>query len=896
MLIDSRTLPANETIETEVCIVGAGPAGITLARELAGQSFRVCLLESGGLEVDAQTQSLCEAETVVDTFPVQAPHDTRRRQFGGTSNAWAVKIGNQQIGVRHMPLSATDFEQRAWLPYSGWPFTRSHLEPFYERAQAVCQLGPFAYDAEAWKTAEAPSLPLIGSRLNTSMFQFGPRDIFSQEYRDEISRARNITTYLNANVVEIETDPTASMVTRVRVACLGGHSFWVAAKLFILATGGIENARLLLLSNQIQKTGLGNQNDLVGRFFMEHPMVGCGLFIPANSQIFNHTALYDMRRVQGTPVMGILTLTEDTMRREQLMNISAMLFPVPKPYQVEAAESLKTLMSKLLRAKLPEHALQQVKNVASGLDYLVPAAGRAAFQNQSLLPNMGRGGWSDLRHNERRFTAFEVIHQTEQAPDPDNRVTLSAEQDRLGRRKARLHWRWLDADIHSIQRAQQIMAEEIERSGLGRLVIEHDGGFPKLYTPAGTHHHMGTTRMHPDPKQGVVNENCRVHGISNLFIAGSSVFPTGGFANPTLTIVALAVRLADQVKAILAPHPVEVSQSMSPSRLYNSSRQCSEADRLRAAKVAYLVQTYKNPAQIYRLVSTLRKSSPEAFILVSHNFAACDLEIAPLRELGVEVLSVKGGRGDFSLVQAYLDAIDWLIARKIDFDWLINISGQDYPTQPLSHIEQFLTETEYDGFFDYFNVFSDQCTWGIRDGRDRYLYQYWWSGIELSRWQRGLLKPLRLLINYSQPLVRVDFSYGLIVGLRAISMPFNQNFRCYGGSYFKTISRECAQYLDQFSKQNHHLVDYYKKVRLSDESFVQTVLLNSGRFKFYGDNKRYIDFSGSQHGHPRTLTRDDYPNLISDDIHFARKFDLEQDGEILDLLDARVLQAAERVS
>lgn len=559
MLIDARTLPSEETIDTDVCIVGTGPAGLTLAREFIEQDFRVCLLESGGLEPDAETQSLCVGETVGETY--SELDILRRRQCGGTANDWTVQIAPGQLGVRYGQLDQVDFEKREWLPYSGWPFDLSYLEPFYERAQSICQAGPFAYDAEAWEDAQTPQLPFIGNRVKSTMFLFGPSAAFTQDLRDQARQASNITLYLNANVVGLETNETAKTVTRVQVACLSGSKFWVSAKIVILATGGIENARLLLLSNQTQKTGLGNQNDLVGRFFMDHPLVRTGEFIPRDRRLFNSTAIYDRRRVNNTIVMGKLALTNEVMRSEQVLNMSAMLFPRYPIYQSEAVRSLKQLIGSLGRAKLPADAPKHLRNVSTGVGDILAAAYRGLVVKPlrpDIPADLARSGWSEWKNKEQKFGYFEVFSQTEQAPDPDNRVMLSDQRDRLGCPKVKLSWRWREIDIHNVKRAQKILAEEIARSELGQLQIDQDGERPFLFTPT-THHHMGTTRMHPDPKQGVVDEHCQVHDVSNLFIAGSSVFPTGGYANPTLTIVALAVRLADQVKKTMALSGVTVS-------------------------------------------------------------------------------------------------------------------------------------------------------------------------------------------------------------------------------------------------------------------------------------------------------------------------------------------------
>jgi len=313
-------------------------------------------------------------------------------------------------------------------------------------------------------------------------------------------------------------------------------------------------------------------------------------------------------------------------------------------------------------------------------------------------------------------------------------------------------------------------------------------------------------------------------------------------------------------------------------------------------KVLYFIQTHSNPEQIYRLTQTIKKSSPGSYILISHNhFKGSSLDVTLLRNLPeVEVISCQRKRGDFSIMQGYLDAVDWLFSHNVSFDWLINITGQDYPTQPLSRIEKFLAGTKYHGFLEYFDVLSDSehNPWGRREGCDRYLYKYWRSGEYLSRWQRALVKFPRMIINNVQPFVQVNSSYGLMVGIRTTSAPFNEKFLCYAGSYFHTLSRQCIEYLHSFSKQHSSLIDYYKKTCLPEESLVQTVLVNSGLFNICNDSKRYINWTGTRHGHPRILTVEDYPELVKDDIHFARKFQPTLESKILDMLDARILQGS----
>jgi choline dehydrogenase-like flavoprotein len=315
---------------------------------------------------------------------------------------------------------------------------------------------------------------------------------------------------LNANAIEFEATKDARTVNRVRVACLEGNKFWVSAKLFILATGGIENARLLLLSNRIQARGLGNQNDLVGRFFMDHFGLTSGTILLSDSNI--SPALY-VHRVRGRhrssepPVeqslMGELMLSPEVMRSERLANFSAVLEPTSKLDAVKGDGFLKVLYN------------------------VIKTVNRRAFNPPLRLRN--------------------IIEPT---PNPDSRITLTAERDRLGQNRVRLDWRLRPIDKVTIQRSQEIIGMELGRAGLGRLMLtidKSDTSWPASLEP-GLGHHMGTTRMHIDPTKGVVDQNCQVHGISNLFIAGSSVFPTYGYSPPTLTIVALALRLADHIK------------------------------------------------------------------------------------------------------------------------------------------------------------------------------------------------------------------------------------------------------------------------------------------------------------------------------------------------------------
>ena len=547
MFIDARTADKDTIFHTDVCIAGAGVAGITLAREFLNAGFETCVVESGGLKPDKATQSLYYGENIgIPYYPLDT---ARGRFFGGTSHYWEIKLPAQGMGVRLRSLDPIDFEKRDWVPHSGWPFKKSHLDPFYERAHRFLGIGPYNFESRYWADpGSRPELRFEGGRVKTTMFQFAVRDIFFKGFRDDIDRAPNIKTLLHGNVIDIETTPTGEKVTGFRVACLNGNTVKVKAKLYILAMGGLEIPRLLLLSNRVWRSGIGNANGLVGRFFMEHPHLWTGHFVPASLSVSNALGLYALHRKNGTPVMGKITIDEKTLAEERLLNWVTSIHPDFKlshqyflhhdtPGVTSYRELKKTLLN---QGKLPADFFSHLTNVVVDGKSIA----RAAFRKFSGTFKR------DFERSEHVAVCW-LNPMVEQAPNPDSRVVLGEERDALGQRRINLDWRLTSLDTHTFTRAQEILDEELRRAGLGYLIIHTR--FDQV--PRNIHggwHHMGTTRMHNDPKQGVVDEQCRIHGVHNLFVAGASVFPTSGYANPVLTTVARVMRLADHVKHLLS--------------------------------------------------------------------------------------------------------------------------------------------------------------------------------------------------------------------------------------------------------------------------------------------------------------------------------------------------------
>lgn len=486
MIFHEHDIPDDTLVSCDVCIVGAGAAGITMAREFVGTSLQVVLLESGGLTPDAQTQALYTGDVLGQPyFPLDA---ARTRCFGGTTHQWTGEC---------RPLDAQDFEARDWVPYSGWPFGLDELLPFYHQAQSICQLGPYGYTAEDWRGDGVRPIAIDSARITSCAFQYSPPTRFGDVYREQLQRARNVVTYLGANVVELTAPSNAQQVSTARVVCLSGTNFRVAARAFVLATGGIENARLLLLSDGTQPGGLGNTHDLVGRYFMEHLYMDTAAELRTRKGVISdfYTAGH---AVHGRRVRGVLALHPDVRKREQLTNYCAVIV---------APGTGRRSLPRTLAAKA-----------------------RAMFAPRTYF----------------------IKNVMEQAPNPESRITLGAQRDALGCRRVELRWRTSAIDKFTAHRAHAILGEALSRGGVARLTSlmgsEVDPWPTRL---RGARHHMGTTRMHTDPRRGVVDADCRVHGIHNLYVAGSSVFPTSGAANPTLTIVALALRLAAHLRGTL---------------------------------------------------------------------------------------------------------------------------------------------------------------------------------------------------------------------------------------------------------------------------------------------------------------------------------------------------------
>jgi choline dehydrogenase-like flavoprotein len=392
--------------------------------------------------------------------------------------------------------------------------------------------------------------------------------------------APNVRVLVNATVIRIDTDETGASFQGLEVSTIDGVRSSVRATAAVLAASGIENPRLLLASNRVHTNGLGNQNDTVGRFLMDHPTAMIGRFKADDiAAVLSRFGLYGLKRGGRTHMYQHgLVPSRELQEREQLLHCAAYMSTE------RAADDPWDALKRLLRAK-SNKPLSDLRALASAPDLLAKGVGMRVLESDAIPqpvkqffvnaitkrdPNFSGQVFRGLPH---KLSGLRIDGITEQRPDPESRITLSDKTDPLGVPIARVHWR-IDNDARrSLIRLGHLLADEFPRAGLPRPLLEdwiaEQRPQDSVITDHG--HTAGTTRMSNDPKLGVVDSNCQVHGVARLYVAGSSVFPTSGHANPTLMIVSVAIRLADRIKVDLA-HGTNLDISQ---RRQGSARQMS---------------------------------------------------------------------------------------------------------------------------------------------------------------------------------------------------------------------------------------------------------------------------------------------------------------------------------
>jgi len=518
MEINCNDLEANFLRNYDVCVIGAGAAGLTLVNELAGNGLKICLIESGGFDLDIDTQNLYDFENIGIS---RSPHiETRLRMFGGTTNHWTGRCG---------PFDPMDFEKRDWVPHSGWPITYKDVEPYYIRAAEYCDLKTYPFDSHVASSKYIPLPEFTPNTLQYHLWQFSKPTRFGIKYRKVVSDKDNIDLIYFANVTEIVASENANHITSVNIKSLLGVKGVINAKRYILCSGGIENSRILLNSKSVISDGVGNHNDQVGRYFMEHPRSKHVTVQLGKRKKLPYT-FNDYHWQEGRYLLGMKT-TSKYQKENNTLNSGYWYM-----HRYSSDSTLSHLRNLINNEDNIDQKANDLLHVLENTDDVYLSLRRRLFSPGA---------------EEADAPEMTLVTETEQAPNPDSRITLSDQKDELGLAKSKINWQLTELDRFNIENSLRLSATELAKTFNVRLRLPswmeyNDPGWQNNFTDVS--HHMGTTRMSSDPTTGVVDSNCKVHGINNLFVAGGSVFSTSSHINPTLTIVALTTRLADYLK------------------------------------------------------------------------------------------------------------------------------------------------------------------------------------------------------------------------------------------------------------------------------------------------------------------------------------------------------------
>jgi choline dehydrogenase-like flavoprotein len=560
MIEDARQIPNGTALDCDVCIIGGGAAGIAMAREFIGSGCKVILLVGAGRRESAEDRDLYRgfAAPAESHEPLE---ENRRRIWGGSTTLW---------GGRCIPFDDIDFEPRDWVPHSGWPVRREELASFFVRATALCEAGEYRFDA---RDVFPETQPEIVAGLDDAtvaswpLERWGPPTDFGRRYEKELRGAANITVLMHAHAKHLQLAPQGGAMRHVVVATNPGHEFTVRARQYVLACGGLENPRLLLAANDVARAGIGNETDNVGRYYQSH-LFGVSAFVRLRDP--ERGFIYEFERdEQGVYCRRRFWITPEAQRERRIGNAIGFFFRPPIAHAVHRnALFSATFLGKFFLGAFKRYGLRgSAARIRAERAVLQEHFDVVMRQAPSLAPQL-------LRLMQQRFLArrrlpmilaprsgnqFHLFYQTEHSPNRESRVVLHAERDALGMPRLETRVQFTEFDFATVLEMHRLLQARFTASGVGEFIYREEELRERLIEEArhfnSNAHHIGTTRMSDDPRHGVVDRHGRVHEVENLYVAGCSIFPTSGHANPTLTLVALALRLADHLKAMPATPP-----------------------------------------------------------------------------------------------------------------------------------------------------------------------------------------------------------------------------------------------------------------------------------------------------------------------------------------------------
>ena len=525
MIIDALSFDSPQELKADICIVGAGVAGIVLANELKKTNKKIILLESGGEDFSKEKQALYLSESRPEHFPDTSL--SRLRMLGGSSNHW------ENSTERFDPI---DFEKREWVANSGWPIEYADLERHYLKAENYCGVHADGYKLNDWKKRlDIPDICQDSEDIETAIIKVAiPNTLFFLKYGKDLDDADSVRVIKNADLTDIEYDSESERISKVFFSSSPGKSHVVDASVFVLCLGGIENIRMLLHFNEKYSGRLGNSGGNVGRYFMEHPVIRAAQFYPGKDGLPDvYTGIYNKERL----IKARLKLKEKTQFVNHTNNLRLQFVQNSKRIMSHGISSMHILSDSIVDGEVPDYFGKHLMNILGDIDLIADSLVRGKM-GQALFDSADDYG------------GYQLLAMIEQSPEYDNRITLGESRDRYGLRRVEIDWKVSESDKKIAWKSLGLLARDPALLQYGRLRLLRERESRIWGSQLGfSQHHMGGTRMSKSVEDGVVDSKACVFGTKNLFVGGSSVFPTGGHVPPTLTIVAMAIKMASDIAA-----------------------------------------------------------------------------------------------------------------------------------------------------------------------------------------------------------------------------------------------------------------------------------------------------------------------------------------------------------
>lgn len=523
MIIDLEKKTIDKSYEYDICIIGSGVAGLSIVNEFINDSTRVVVLEGGGNKDESRSQKIYQSDVVGEEH--DGVHNGRFRVFGGTSTRWGGQL---------MTYRRDDLEYRDYITNSGWPINYDSLAPYYKRAESIMKVNDLSYECDLWDELKVKPVPFIS---NNFIYRFSKWASFKNRNLAKttgriLEKSRNIDVLLHANAVEIVLKSDQKEVESIKVKSFSRDVIYVKSRYYIVCTGTIETARLLLASKSLNPRGVGNDFDNVGRYFQDHISYRAARLYPTDPKSFSNTFNpYYRGKTMHSCKIDMSKTMQSKHRSTHVMGHIAYSF---------SEESGLYELRRVLRA------IQSKKNPIPS-----PIAAWRILRIADDFVRLFLGAWFRKRRLAPKKSKCYLFLEAEQMPRRDSRVMLSDELDELGMPRTILDWKISDDEKHAMQLYMDNFKSEWERLNLGKAKWSdeiYNDGHEWIGKSSDTFHQTGTTRMSVRPEDGVVDPDLKVHGVNNLYIGSCSVFPTGGTANPTLTMMALCIRLSDHIK------------------------------------------------------------------------------------------------------------------------------------------------------------------------------------------------------------------------------------------------------------------------------------------------------------------------------------------------------------